>query len=100
MNDQTTDEMRKHLNQVITIFGALRYQVRHSTKECYDSDSSSGRLSFVGRSSARQAAVMTLEILIAWHQQRAGECFAILSRVTHRPKAEVHIEAARLLQTL
>ena len=52
---------------------------------------------------------MTLETLIAWHQHRAGECFAILSRATHMPKGEAdalqataqfHIEAVRLLQKL
>jgi hypothetical protein len=52
---------------------------------------------------------MTLEMLIAWHQQRAGECFAILARATYMPKAEAdalqataqfHIEAVRLLRTL
>jgi hypothetical protein len=41
-------------------------------------------------------------------EQRAGECFAILSRATHMPKAgaealkataQFHIEAVRLLQT-
>jgi len=51
---------------------------------------------------------MTLEMLITWHQQCAGECFAILSRATHMPKVETealkattqfHIEAVRLLQT-
>jgi len=54
-------------------------------------------------------SAVTLETLIAWHQQRAGECFAILSRATHMPKAEAdalkattqfHIEAVRLLQRL
>jgi hypothetical protein len=49
---------------------------------------------------------MPLEMLIAWHQQRAGDCFAILSRATHMPKieadalkatAQFHIEAVRLL---
>ena len=52
---------------------------------------------------------MTLEMLIQWHQQRAGECFAILARATHMPQSEAdalqataqfHIEAVRLLQTL
>jgi hypothetical protein len=52
--------------------------------------------------------MMTLETWITWHQQRAGECFAILARATHMPKAEeealkatvqFHIEAVRLLQT-
>ena len=52
---------------------------------------------------------MTVEMLIAWHQQREGECFAILARATHMPKAETdalqataqfHIEAVRLLHTL
>jgi hypothetical protein len=52
---------------------------------------------------------MTLEMLIAWHQQREGKCFAILARATHMPKAEAealkataqfHIEAVRLLQTV
>jgi hypothetical protein len=52
---------------------------------------------------------MTLEVLIAWHQQREGECFAILARATHMPKAETealkataqfHIEAVHLLQSL
>jgi hypothetical protein len=52
---------------------------------------------------------MTLDMLIMWHQQRAGECFAILARATHMPKAEAdalqaparfHIEAVRLLQKL
>jgi hypothetical protein len=51
---------------------------------------------------------MTLETLITWHQQRAGECFAILTRATHMPKAEAdalqataqfRIEAVCLLQT-
>jgi hypothetical protein len=51
---------------------------------------------------------MTLEMLITWHQHRAGECFAILSRARHMPKAEAealkataqfHIEAVRLLET-
>ena len=53
--------------------------------------------------------MITLEMLIAWHQQRAGECFAILARATHIPKAEAealkataqfHIEAVCLLQSL
>jgi hypothetical protein len=52
---------------------------------------------------------MKLEMLITWHQHRAGECFAILSRATHIPKrerealkatAQFHTEAVRLLQTL
>jgi hypothetical protein len=51
---------------------------------------------------------MTLEMLIQWHQQRAGDCFAILARATHMPKieadvkatAQFHIEAVPLLQTL
>jgi hypothetical protein len=51
---------------------------------------------------------MTLEVLIEWHRQRAGECFAILARVTRMPKAEAdalqataqfHIEAVRLLKS-
>jgi len=52
---------------------------------------------------------MTLEMLIAWHQRRAADCFDLVSRVTHMPKvdadalkatAQFHIEAARLLQSL
>jgi hypothetical protein len=46
------------------------------------------------------------ETLAEWHQQRAGECYAILARVIHMPKAEAqalqaaaqfHIEAVRRL---
>jgi hypothetical protein len=52
---------------------------------------------------------MTLEMLIAWHQQRAADCFELAQRVTHMPKVDAdalratatfHIEAVRLLQTL
>lgn len=58
-----------------------------------------GRLSFLGRLGARQTAVMTLEMLFTWHQQRAGEYFAILARATHMPNGEaIHIDAVRLLQ--
>jgi hypothetical protein len=51
---------------------------------------------------------MTVEMLIAWHQQREGECLALLACATHMPKVEAdalqataqfHIEAVRLLQT-
>ena len=63
----------------------------------------------LGRSSARQAAVMTLEMLIEWHQERAADCFTTLARGTLMPKAEAdalqaraqfHIEAVRRLQKL
>src|SRR5690348_14589280 len=49
---------------------------------------------------------VTLEMLIEWHQRRAGDCFAALSRATIMPKAETqalkataqfHIAAVRLL---
>jgi hypothetical protein len=52
---------------------------------------------------------LTKEMLIAWHQQRAADCFDLVARVTHMPKvdadalkatAQFHIEAVRLLQTL
>jgi len=31
---------------------------------------------------------MTLEMLIAWHQQRAADCFDLVKRVTHMPKVD------------
>jgi hypothetical protein len=52
---------------------------------------------------------ITLEALIAWHQQRAADCFTTSVRATLMPKSEMqalqgtaqfHIEAVRLVQTL
>jgi hypothetical protein len=52
---------------------------------------------------------MTLETLIAWHQQRAGDCFSVMARATYVPESEAqrlkalaqfHIEAVCLLQTV
>jgi hypothetical protein len=53
--------------------------------------------------------MMTLEALIAWHQQRAQDCRAIIARATHTPKreheallamAQFHEAAVHLLRTL
>jgi len=52
---------------------------------------------------------MTLEMLVSRHQQREGDCFSIIARVTHMPESEMqalkalaqfHIESLRLLQKL
>jgi hypothetical protein len=52
---------------------------------------------------------MTLEELIAYHQERGADCFTVLSRATYIPLKEseaimaavqFHVEAVRLLQTL
>jgi len=58
---------------VITICNPRAIEWATQQTERYDRDPSSGRLCFVGRSGARQAAVMALEMLIEWHQQRAGD---------------------------
>jgi hypothetical protein len=50
---------------------------------------------------------MTLEMLIAWHQQRAGEHFMTIARATHMPESKLqslsamaHFHTLRPLQTL
>jgi hypothetical protein len=53
-------------------------------------------------------AEITLETLIAWHQQRAADCMATMARATHTPKreheallamAQFHEAAVRVLQS-
>jgi len=89
MNDQVADGIRRHLDQVISILPPYALSTGPINKQ---NATTAIRLATaylsLGRSSARQAAVMTLEMLIEWHQQCAGECFAILARATHMPKAE------------
>jgi hypothetical protein len=47
---------------------------------------------------------ITLEMLIAFHQERAADRFTTLARTTHMPAltatAQFHMATVRLLQTL